>query len=85
MNKKISTKYSIRKEKDYILLINTYDSKDIYLFDGVSKIIIDNLNKPISDIVKSIKLKYNVSSVRAESDINSFIKELIKNKILEDK
>ena len=85
MRKGICNKYSIRRSQDYTILINIYNSREIYLFDGVAKTIIDNLDKSNNDIVKIIRAKYNVTKECAERDLNKFINNLLKYKILEVK
>lgn len=79
----VNKNYSIRKNKDYTLLINICNNEEIYLLENSSKIIIDNIGKNKGEIINTIIKKYNVKRSIAEYDYENFINILAKNKILE--
>lgn len=73
---KIDKKYIIKKNKSNTILINKYDTDEIYLFDKVSKIIIDNIDKDENYVVNLIIEKYNVDYKIALNDYRFFIKSI---------
>lgn len=79
----VNKNYSIRKNKDYTLLINICNNEEIYLLENSSKIIIDNIDKNKGEIINTITKKYNIKRSIAEHDYENFINILAKNKILE--
>lgn len=83
MKKVISKNYSIKKNKDCTVLINIYNSEEIYLFENSSKTIIDNIDKSDKEIINIIIQKYNVNKKSAECDYKTFINILVESKILE--
>ena len=50
----VNKNYSIRKNKDYTLLINICNNEEIYLLEKSSKIIIDNIDKNKGEIINTI-------------------------------
>ena len=56
----VNKNYSIRKNKDYTLLINICNNEEIYLLENSSKIIIDNIDKNKGEIINTITKKYNM-------------------------
>lgn len=72
----ISNKYIIKKNKTNTILINKHDTSEIYLFDNVAKLIIDNIEKEDKKVISLIQQKYNVDIKTATNDYKSFVKSL---------
>ena len=78
-------KYIVKKNKKNTILINKYDSNELYLFEGVSKIIIDNINLTKNEVIDIICSRYNVSKNTASFDYDEFIESLQKLDELKEK
>ena len=78
-------KYIIKKNKDSTVLINKYDSNEMYFFDGTAKLILDNISLPKKNVIKIICNIYNVSENIASDDYDSFIKSLHELNNVEEK
>ena len=72
----LDEKYLIKKTKNNTLLINKFDSDIIYKFDGVGKIIIDNINNGKTETIKILRKHYKVETKILENDYDDFINEL---------
>ncbi|MBP3634913.1 MAG: radical SAM protein [Bacilli bacterium] len=69
--------FVIRQGEEITFAINIKESETIYEFDGVSKIIFDNMDKDWKYISNILKDKYNnVSEKEMEDDYINFINEL---------
>lgn len=76
MKKRIENKFLIIKNTDNTLLINKQDSKDIYLFKGTTKDIIDNIDRSKKEVIKFLTNKYNVDKNKLIQDYDNFLVEL---------
>ncbi len=72
------------KKNDCFLLL-TKDKKHIIELKDVAFSIWQNLQEPISfaDLLKKIKEEYNVSEEELTKDLKSWLKEALKEKIIE--
>lgn len=68
--------YIIKKNKDNTILISKHDSNDIYLFEGTSKIILDNMDLPKDKIISLLCLKYKIDEDIVSKDYDNFINSL---------
>ena len=50
----LKSKYLIKKNANNTLLISKSDSNKIYKFDGVGKIILDNIDIPRDEVIKML-------------------------------
>lgn len=80
--KKINDIYLIKETDGCIILINTKDNNEIYKFDGVSKVIIENIGLEKQKIIDKICSKFSVSSSIISIDYDNFINELLNLNIL---
>lgn len=74
----LEDRYLIKKNKNNTLLISKNNSNNIYKFDGVSKIIIDNYSKGKDEVINIIYKKYKIDKTIIEKDYYEFINELSK-------
>lgn len=77
MKKKIVNKFLVIKNIDNTLLINKQDSKDIYLFEGTAKDIIDNINKSKKEVIEILTNKYSIEKNKLIQDYDAFLDELL--------
>ena len=74
----INSKYIIRKNQNNTILIDIKNNSDTILFDGVGKIIIDNISQKKEKVVKLITKKYSKVEINIiEKDYDEFIDKLI--------
>ena len=73
--------YLIKKTNKSTVLISKFDSNIIFKFDGVGKIIVDNIDLGKNETIKLLKKIYKTETEILENDYDIFIKEL---KALED-
>ena len=82
---KIKANYSIKEINDIVIIINKFDSSDIYEINEWGKIILENIDKEIDIILSIIKDKYNVSDdISTLNDIIEFINNLTDLGIVEN-
>ena len=82
---KIKANYSIKEINDIVIIINKFDSSDIYEINEWGKIILENIDKEIDIILSIIKDKYNVSDdISTLNDIIDFINNLTDLGIVEN-
>ena len=71
---KIKANYSIKEINDIVIIINKFDSSDIYEINEWGKIILENIDKEIDIILSIIKDKYNVlDDISTLNDILRFV------------
>ena len=68
--------YVIKICKNITYVINIKKSNTMYQFTDVSKIIVDNLGQNKIDILKLIKMKYDVNYEKLSKDYDNFVIEL---------
>lgn len=74
----INSKYIIRKNQNNTILIDIKNNSDTILFDGVGKVIIDNISQKKEKVVKLITKKYSKVEINIiEKDYDEFIDKLI--------
>ena len=66
----LKSKYLIKKNANNTLLISKSDSNKIYKFDGVGKIILDNIDIPRDEVIKMLNQQYGVEIETLENDSN---------------
>lgn len=82
---KIKANYSIKEINDIVIIINKFDSSDIYEINEWGKIILENIDKEIDIILSIIKDKYNVlDDISTLHDIIEFINNLADLGIVEN-
>lgn len=82
---KIKENYSIKEINDIVIIINNFDSSDIYEINEWGKIILENIDKEIDVILSIIKDKYNVlDDISTLNDIIEFINNLADLGIVEN-
>ena len=82
---KIKANYSIKEINDIVIIINKFDSSDIYEINEWGKIILENIDKEIDIILSIIKDKYNVlDDISTLNDIIEFINNLTDLGIVEN-
>lgn len=82
---KIKANYSIKEINDIVIIINKFDSSDIYEINEWGKIILENIDKEIDIILSIIKDKYNVlDDISTLNDIIEFINNLADLGIVEN-
>lgn len=72
----LKSKYLIKKNANNTLLISKSDSNKIYKFDGVGKIILDNIDIPRDEVIKMLNQQYGVEIETLENDYDDFLQEL---------
>lgn len=76
MKEKIENKFLIIKNINNTILINKKNSKDIYLFEGTAKDIIDNIEKSKKEVIEILTNKYTIDEDKLICDYDTFLVEL---------
>lgn len=69
-------KYLIIKNKNETIFISKQDNKKVYLFNGMSKIIVDNVDKTIDEIVLILNNIYKINHEKLKKDVDFFLNQL---------
>lgn len=82
----ISKKVNFLKKQNSFLVL-TSDRAHVLNLRDVNFLIWENLKKPISfnDLCKKIKKEYEVSDEELKKDLNEWLKQALKEKIIETK
>lgn len=72
----LEDKYFIKKTTKNTILVNKFDSNKIYKFDGVGKIILDNICESKDKVIKMLSKKYQIEKKILENDYDEFIKNI---------
>lgn len=74
----LENKYFVKKTAKNTILISKFDSNKIYKFNGVGKVIVDNIFESKDKVIKILSKKYQIETRILENDYDEFIKDLKK-------
>ena len=80
---KINKNFVVKNIEDGLLLIDMTENKNIFQFNYVGKIILDNLLMTKEDTVEMLAKIYKINKIDISKDYDLFINDLLKNGIIE--
>lgn len=82
---KLTDKYIINEQEEYIIFINKKNSNKVYAVKGISKEIIQLIKKHkiVAYIFDSLSKEYKVDKEKLKIDLYTFLNEMLRLEIIE--
>ncbi len=80
---RINKKFVIKNIDDGILLVDITENKNIFQFNILGKIILENLSLSKEEFIQMITKTYDVTKNKVSKDYDSFIRTLLESNIIE--